>query len=170
MKYPYRYRYWRVKSSGMCVCSVVNIPGRRKSNCLDWDVLLIPGISSRCFSAAHKSCSVLIYFPMSPLAPVLPGAYYPSGYNQGHSYMHQTSMHSLRSMQLQTHPGTMVRRCFTCLKQRRLSRASRQTKEQCFFLNYFFSSGWFGKGLYLLSFWHQCYQDSNQNNISYMLT
>uniref|UniRef100_A0A672SM89 Nebulette n=1 Tax=Sinocyclocheilus grahami TaxID=75366 RepID=A0A672SM89_SINGR len=32
------------------------------------------------------------------LAPVLPGAYYPSG----HSYMHQTSMHSLRSMQPRT--------------------------------------------------------------------
>ncbi|CAB1325767.1 unnamed protein product [Coregonus sp. 'balchen'] len=33
------------------------------------------------------------------VAPVLPGAYYPSGHVQGHSYMHQTSMHSLRSMQ-----------------------------------------------------------------------
>ncbi|XP_058228739.1 nebulette isoform X1 [Hemibagrus wyckioides] len=41
------------------------------------------------------------------VAPVLPGAYYPSGYNQGHSYMHQTSMHSLRSMQLQSHPAVM---------------------------------------------------------------
>uniref|UniRef100_A0A672SNR1 Nebulette n=1 Tax=Sinocyclocheilus grahami TaxID=75366 RepID=A0A672SNR1_SINGR len=29
------------------------------------------------------------------ITPVLPGAYYPSG----HSYMHQTSMHSLRPMQ-----------------------------------------------------------------------
>ncbi|XP_066512319.1 LIM zinc-binding domain-containing Nebulette-like [Hoplias malabaricus] len=41
------------------------------------------------------------------VAPVLPGAYYPSGHNQGHSYMHQTSMHSLRSMQQRSHPSTM---------------------------------------------------------------
>ncbi|XP_042628839.1 LIM zinc-binding domain-containing Nebulette-like isoform X2 [Cyprinus carpio] len=40
------------------------------------------------------------------LAPVLPGAYYPSGHSQGHSYMHQTSMHSLRSQ----HRGLTVYR------------------------------------------------------------
>uniref|UniRef100_A0A3B4E202 LIM zinc-binding domain-containing protein n=1 Tax=Pygocentrus nattereri TaxID=42514 RepID=A0A3B4E202_PYGNA len=47
------------------------------------------------------------------VAPVLPGAYYPSGHSQGHSYMHQTSMHSLRSMQLRSHPATMVSSCPT---------------------------------------------------------
>ncbi|XP_062843705.1 nebulette [Trichomycterus rosablanca] len=41
------------------------------------------------------------------VAPVLPGAYYTRGYNQGHSYMHQTSMHSLRSMHLQSHSPMM---------------------------------------------------------------
>lgn len=42
------------------------------------------------------------------LAPVLPGAYYPSGHSHGHSYMHQTSMHSLRSMQLRSQHMSMV--------------------------------------------------------------
>uniref|UniRef100_A0A8B9J4U4 Nebulette n=1 Tax=Astyanax mexicanus TaxID=7994 RepID=A0A8B9J4U4_ASTMX len=37
------------------------------------------------------------------VAPVLPGAYYSTGHSQGHSYMHQASMHSLRSMQLRKH-------------------------------------------------------------------
>ncbi|TRY53841.1 hypothetical protein DNTS_002797 [Danionella cerebrum] len=36
------------------------------------------------------------------VAPVLPGAYYPNSHGQVHSYMHQTSMHSLRSMQLRS--------------------------------------------------------------------
>ncbi|XP_077083467.1 nebulette isoform X2 [Siphateles boraxobius] len=38
------------------------------------------------------------------VAPVLPGAYYSSG----HSYMHQTSMHSLRSMQLRSQHRSMT--------------------------------------------------------------
>ncbi len=42
------------------------------------------------------------------LAPVLPGAYYPSGHSHGHSYMHQTSMHSLRSIQLRSQHRSMV--------------------------------------------------------------
>ncbi|XP_059419740.1 LIM zinc-binding domain-containing Nebulette-like [Carassius carassius] len=45
------------------------------------------------------------------VAPVLPGAYYPSGHSRGHSYMHQTSMHSLRSVQLRSqHMGLTVYR------------------------------------------------------------
>ncbi|XP_051553215.1 LIM zinc-binding domain-containing Nebulette-like isoform X2 [Myxocyprinus asiaticus] len=35
-------------------------------------------------------------------APILPGAYHHSGHTHGHSYMHQTGMHSLRSMQLRS--------------------------------------------------------------------
>ncbi|XP_058601390.1 nebulette isoform X1 [Onychostoma macrolepis] len=42
------------------------------------------------------------------LAPVLPGAYYPSGHSHGHSYMHQTSMHSLRSVQLRSQHMSMT--------------------------------------------------------------
>ncbi|XP_043115564.1 nebulette isoform X2 [Puntigrus tetrazona] len=42
------------------------------------------------------------------VAPVLPGAYYPSGHSHGHSYMHQTSMHSLRSMQLRSQHVSMT--------------------------------------------------------------
>ncbi|XP_012683337.1 nebulette [Clupea harengus] len=44
------------------------------------------------------------------VAPVLPGAYYPSGHTQGHSYMHQTSMHSLRSVKHRAHPTMSVYR------------------------------------------------------------
>ncbi|XP_059357973.1 LIM zinc-binding domain-containing Nebulette-like isoform X1 [Carassius carassius] len=42
------------------------------------------------------------------VAPVLPGAYYPNGHSHGHSYMHQTSMHSLRSMQLRSQHMSMT--------------------------------------------------------------
>ncbi|XP_029497910.2 nebulette isoform X2 [Oncorhynchus nerka] len=42
------------------------------------------------------------------VAPVLPGAYCPSGHVQGHSYMHQTSMRSLRSLQLLSHLGAIL--------------------------------------------------------------
>ncbi|XP_055058259.1 nebulette isoform X2 [Misgurnus anguillicaudatus] len=42
------------------------------------------------------------------VAPVLPGAYYPSGHTHGHSYMHQTSMHSLRSMELRSQHTNMT--------------------------------------------------------------
>lgn len=45
------------------------------------------------------------------LAPVLPGAYYSSG----HSYMHQTSMHSLRSMQLRSQHRSMVSPHFSAI-------------------------------------------------------
>ncbi|XP_028834027.1 nebulette isoform X2 [Denticeps clupeoides] len=44
------------------------------------------------------------------VAPVLPGAYYSSGHMQGNSYMHQTSMHSLRSLQLRSHHTMSVYR------------------------------------------------------------
>ncbi|XP_062385245.1 nebulette [Sardina pilchardus] len=44
------------------------------------------------------------------VAPVLPGAYYPGGHTQGHSYMHQTSMRSLRSVQHRPHPTMTVYR------------------------------------------------------------
>lgn len=159
MMYPSRHRC--VKSSGMChMLSVDNIPGCRKSNWLDWDASLVRGVSSAAFQQFIDL--VLIYFTLSPSAPVLPGAYYPSGYNQGHSYMHQTSMHSLRSMQLQSHPATMVSRHFTCTADTTyldlLSKTKHNFSNLCSF-----SSDWFGARLYLLSIWYQCHQHSNQH-------
>ncbi|KAL0966866.1 hypothetical protein UPYG_G00301150 [Umbra pygmaea] len=47
------------------------------------------------------------------VAPVLPGAYYTTGDVQGHSYMHQTSMHSFRS--LQRRPRLSTARVFRAL-------------------------------------------------------
>ncbi|KAJ8337125.1 hypothetical protein SKAU_G00383450 [Synaphobranchus kaupii] len=44
------------------------------------------------------------------VAPVLPGAYHPSGYPQGYGYMHQTSMSSMRSVQSPPHPTHMQQR------------------------------------------------------------
>ncbi|XP_048867071.1 nebulette [Brienomyrus brachyistius] len=37
------------------------------------------------------------------VAPVLPGAYHPTGHSQGYGYMHQTSMSSMRSLQSPPH-------------------------------------------------------------------
>uniref|UniRef100_A0A4W4FNN9 LIM zinc-binding domain-containing protein n=1 Tax=Electrophorus electricus TaxID=8005 RepID=A0A4W4FNN9_ELEEL len=61
--------------------------------------------SSRAHKEAHQYIMEMDRRPGVIVAPVLPGAYYPSGSSQTHSYMHQASMHSLRSMQLQSHPS-----------------------------------------------------------------
>ncbi|XP_018597259.1 nebulette isoform X1 [Scleropages formosus] len=43
------------------------------------------------------------------VAPVLPGAYPPSGHSQGYGYMHQTSTSSMRSLQSPPHAAPMQR-------------------------------------------------------------
>nr|XP_046178126.1 nebulette isoform X2 [Oncorhynchus gorbuscha] len=50
-------------------------------------------------NTGHQYIAEMARRPGVIVAPVLPGAYCPSGHVQGHSYMHQTSMHSLRSLQ-----------------------------------------------------------------------
>lgn len=51
----------------------------------------------------HQYIMEMAHRPGIIVAPVLPGAYYPKAHTLGNSYMHQTSMHSLRSMQHRSH-------------------------------------------------------------------
>ena len=69
---------------------------------------MITYVDEPCSVKDHPN-TLSLSLPVMTTAPVLPGAYYPSGHTQGHSYMHQTSMHSLRSVKHRAHP-TMVRR------------------------------------------------------------